>query len=111
MELVGWEVIREWVPVPQLVTDPVHLQNLPLKVMVLLTAGMDQAQRWYMVIELDDLLGGVSGGASTQGSGAGGGAISLKASAEIIIEPNVLISANGGDGGADSAGAGGGVPS
>ena len=59
---------------------------------------------------LDDLLGGSSGGASTQGSAAGGGAISLKASAEIIIEPNVLIGANGGDGGADSAaGAGGGV--
>ena len=52
VELVGWAVIREWVPVPQLVTDPVHLQNLLLKDMVLLTAGMDPAQRWYMVIEL-----------------------------------------------------------
>ena len=52
VELVVWVVIREWVPVPQLVTDPVHLQNLPLKVMVLLTAGMAPARRWYMVIEL-----------------------------------------------------------
>ena len=59
---------------------------------------------------LNALLGGSSGGASTEGSGAGGGAISLKASAELIIEPNVLISVNGGDGGADSAaGTGGGV--
>ena len=58
---------------------------------------------------LNDLLGGSSGGASTEGSGAGGGAISLKASAELIIEPNVLISVNGGDGGANSAAGTGGA--
>ena len=59
---------------------------------------------------LDDLLGGSSGGSAQDGSGAGGGAIHLKSSAEIIIEPNVLISANGGNGGSDSgSGAGGAV--
>ena len=59
---------------------------------------------------LDHLLGGSSGGSAVEGSAAGGGAIHLKASAEIIIEPNVLISVNGGNGGSDSAaGSGGGV--
>ena len=59
---------------------------------------------------LDDLLGGSSGGSAQDGSGAGGGAIHLKSSAEIIIEPNVLISVNGGSGGSDSgSGAGGAV--
>ena len=59
---------------------------------------------------LNHLLGGSSGGSGQDGSGAGGGAIHLKASAEIIVEPNVLITANGGNGGADSgSGTGGGV--
>ena len=60
---------------------------------------------------LDALLGGSSGGASdTAGSGAGGGSILLKASRELKIEPNVLITANGGNGSGNGAsGSGGGV--
>ena len=51
-------------------------------------------------------LGEVQGGSSSKsGSGAGGGVISLKASAEITIHENVFITANGGDGG-DNAAAG-----
>ena len=50
---------------------------------------------------LNHLLGGSSGGSGQDGSGWWG-AIHLKASAEIIVEPNVLITANGGNGGADS---------
>ena len=59
---------------------------------------------------LNDLLGGSSGGGSSEdGSGAGGGAIHLKASGEIVIEPNVLISANGGNGITNSASGTGGA--
>ena len=56
-------------------------------------------------------MGGSSGGASdAEGSGAGGGVIELKASRELIIEPNVLITANGGNGAGNGAsGSGGGV--
>ena len=60
---------------------------------------------------LNALMGGSSGGASdSEGSGAGGGVIELKASRELIIEPNVLITANGGNGAGNAgAGSGGGV--
>jgi hypothetical protein len=60
---------------------------------------------------LNKLLGGSSGGASdSEGAGAGGGAILLKAARELIIEPNVLITANGGNGdGNGASGSGGGV--
>ena len=58
-----------------------------------------------------DLLGGSSGGSSSRdGSGAGGGAIHLKAAGKIKIEPNVILSANGGNGVRSSAsGAGGSI--
>ena len=60
--------------------------------------------RTYGKRDLSSLLGGSAGGSSsTDGSGAGGGAISLKAATEIIIEPNILVSANGGDGSDTSA--------
>ena len=57
------------------------------------------------------LLGGSSGGSSDQdGSGAGGGAIGLIASGKVKIEPNVYLSANGGNGVRSSAsGAGGSI--
>ena len=60
---------------------------------------------------LDSLLAGSSGGSSTTGgSGAGGGALWLKASGEVVIQPNVTISANGGNGeGSSAAGSGGAV--
>ena len=60
---------------------------------------------------LNALLGGSAGGSSTlEGSGAGGGALHFKASRSIIIEPNVIISANGGNGdGNGASGTGGAV--
>ena len=59
---------------------------------------------------LDSLLGGSSGGASpTGGSGAGGGAIWLKASGEVVIKANVTISANGGNGEESGASGSGGA--
>ena len=60
---------------------------------------------------LNALLGGSAGGSSSlEGSGAGGGALYLKASRSIIIEPNVLLSANGGNGdGNGASGSGGGI--
>ena len=59
---------------------------------------------------ITSLIGGSSGGSSSNyGSGAGGGAISLKASNEVIIEPNVLVSVNGGNGGDNSAAGTGGA--
>ncbi|MEL0098794.1 MAG: hypothetical protein VW907_04490, partial [Opitutae bacterium] len=58
---------------------------------------------------LSDLLGGSSGGSSSlDGSGAGGGAIHLKAAGKLLIEPNVIVSANGGDGLRSSASGSGG---
>ncbi len=60
--------------------------------------------------DLAALIGGSAGGSSsTSGSGAGGGVISLKAASEIVIEPNVLVSANGGNGSDDSASGTGGA--
>ena len=48
---------------------------------------------------LDNLLGGSSGGPTpTEGSGAGGGALWLKSAREILIKPNAVLSANGGNG-------------
>ena len=60
---------------------------------------------------LDNLLGGSSGGSTaTEGSGAGGGALWLKSAREILIKPNTVLSANGGNGAGDGAsGAGGGI--
>jgi hypothetical protein len=60
---------------------------------------------------LNNLLGGSSGGSSSQdGSGAGGGSIQLKAAGKLKIEPNVIVSANGGNGIRSSAsGAGGSI--
>ena len=58
---------------------------------------------------LAHLLGGSSGGSGTEGSGSGGGALSLLASGEIIIDKNVVVSANGGNGGSDSAAGSGGA--
>ena len=58
---------------------------------------------------LTHLLGGSSGGSGTEGSGSGGGALSLLASGEIIIDKNVVVSANGGNGGSDSAAGSGGA--
>ena len=60
---------------------------------------------------LGNLLGGSSGGPSSQdGSGAGGGSIQLKAAGKLKIEPNVIVSANGGNGIRSSAsGAGGSI--
>ncbi|MEC7542831.1 MAG: LamG domain-containing protein, partial [Verrucomicrobiota bacterium] len=64
----------------------------------------------YGEASLASLLGGSAGGSSsTEGSGAGGGAIALKASSELIIEANVLVSANGGDGALSSAAGTGGA--
>ena len=58
---------------------------------------------------INDLLGGSSGGSSDRdGSGAGGGAIQLKAAGAIIIKPNVTLSANGGNGARSSASGSGG---
>ncbi|MEK9634882.1 MAG: hypothetical protein VW622_13670, partial [Opitutae bacterium] len=60
---------------------------------------------------LDNLLGGSSGGATpTEGSGAGGGALWLKSAREILIKPNAVLSANGGNGaGASASGSGGAI--
>ena len=60
---------------------------------------------------LFSLLGGSSGGSSSSdGSGAGGGALHLKAAGKLKIEPNVIVSANGGNGFRSSAsGAGGSI--
>ena len=60
---------------------------------------------------LDNLLGGSSGGpTSTEGSGAGGGALWLKSAREVLIKPNAVLSANGGNGaGASASGSGGGI--
>ena len=64
----------------------------------------------YGESDLRHLVAGSSGGSSSNhGSGAGGGAISLKAATEIVIEPNVVISVNGGDGSDDSAAGTGGA--
>ena len=60
--------------------------------------------------DLSALIGGSSGGSSSnEGSGAGGGVISLKATVEVVIEPNTLISANGGNGGSGAAAGTGGA--
>ncbi|MBT7650562.1 MAG: hypothetical protein HN553_06280, partial [Opitutae bacterium] len=50
--------------------------------------------------QISDLMGGSSGssGRFFQGSGAGGGALELKANGDLTISPGVLVSANGGDG-------------
>ena len=54
-------------------------------------------------------MGGSSGGSSSEdGSGAGGGAISLRAAGHLQIEPNVYLTANGGDGIRSSASGSGG---
>ena len=59
--------------------------------------------------QISDLIGGSSGGSSTEdGSGAGGGAISLRAAGHLQIEPNVYLTANGGDGIRSSASGSGG---
>ena len=60
---------------------------------------------------LFSLLGGSSGGSSSSdGSGAGGGALHLKAAGKLKLEPNVIVSANGGNGFRSSAsGAGGSI--
>ncbi|MDG1173025.1 MAG: discoidin domain-containing protein, partial [Opitutales bacterium] len=64
----------------------------------------------YGTAEILDLIGGSSGGSSTKdGSGAGGGAIHLRAAGNLQIEPNVVISANGGDGIRSSASGSGGA--
>ena len=54
----------------------------------------------YSDLQLSDLLPGSSGssGSNLQGSGAGGGALSLETDGDLIIEDGVVISAKGGDG-------------
>ena len=62
----------------------------------------------YGTPQISDLIGGSSGGSSTKWFGGSGGAVFLRAAGHLQIEPNVYVTANGGDGIRSSASGSGG---